>query len=152
MEVSFRRAEKDDLPAIIAMLADDALGQSREIISDPPDAAYLDAFARIDSDPNQFLAVMTEPGGAVIGTLQLSFLSHLARRGAMRCQIEAVRVASDARGGGLGEKMFRWAIDEARKRGCAMVQLTTDKARPEAHAFYEKLGFEATHLGFKLAL
>ena len=151
MTPTFRRATQDDLPAIIAMLADDPLGQSREVVSDPVDSAYVEAFARIDSDPNQLLAV-AERDGTVIGTLQLSFLTHLARRGAIRAQIEAVRAARTARGEGLGEAMFRWAIDKARARGCHMVQLTTDKARPDAHRFYERLGFEASHIGYKLGL
>jgi GNAT superfamily N-acetyltransferase len=151
-EFVFRRATQDDLPAIVAMLAYDELGKSREILSDPVDHAYVAAFEIIDSDPNQLLTVTTRPDGRVIGTLQLTFLTHLARRGAMRAQIEAVRVASNERGGGVGEKMFRWAIAEARSRGCTLVQLTTDQRRPDAHAFYGKLGFTPSHLGFKLAL
>lgn len=151
MTPTFRRATQDDLPAIIAMLADDPLGQNRELVSDQVDRAYVEAFARIDRDPNQLLAV-AERDGAVIGTLQLSFLTHLARRGAIRAQIEAVRVARTARSEGLGEAMFLWAIDEARARGCHMMQLTTDKARPDAHRFYEKLGFEASHVGYRLGL
>ncbi len=151
-ELLFRRARRDDLPRIVAMLADDALGKTREVLSDPVDPAYVAAFDAIDSDPNQFLAVATRKDGRVIGTLQLTFLTHLARRGAKRAQIEAVRVASTERGGGVGEKMFRWAIAEARARGCAMVQLTTDKRRPDAHAFYARLGFTPSHLGLKLSL
>lgn len=150
-DLNFRRARLGDLQAIVAMLADDELGRAREVVSDPVDPAYVAAYERIDADPNQLLAVM-EREGRVIGTLQLSFLTHLARQGAIRAQIEAVRVAREARGKGLGEAMFRWAIDEARARGCHMVQLTSDKARPEAHGFYEKLGFEASHLGFKMGL
>lgn len=151
-EFVFRRAARDDLPDIVAMLADDDLGKSREILSDPVDQAYAAAFEIIDRDPNQLLTVTTRQDGQVIGTLQLSFLTHLARRGALRAQIEAVRVARTERGSEVGEKMFRWAIAEARSRGCAMVQLTTDRQRPDAHAFYSKLGFIPSHLGFKLAL
>jgi GNAT superfamily N-acetyltransferase len=151
-EVVFRRAVQDDLPAIVAMLADDDLGRSRETVSDPVDPAYVAAFGAIDKDPNQLLIVATGPDGRVIGTLQLTFLIHLALRGTRRAQIEAVRVASQARGGGIGEKMFLWAIAEARSRRCSMVQLTTDQRRPEAHAFYRKLGFIPSHTGFKLPL
>jgi GNAT superfamily N-acetyltransferase len=151
-EFVFRRATQDDLPDIVAMLADDVLGKSREILSDPVDQAYVAAFEIIDSDPNQLLTVTTRPDGRVIGTMQLTFLTHLAPRGAMRAQIEAVRVASNERGSGVGEKMFRWAIAEARSRGCTMVQLTTDQRRLEAHAFYSKIGFIPSHVGFKLAL
>jgi GNAT superfamily N-acetyltransferase len=151
-EPQFRRATRADLPAIIALLADDALGQGREVVSDPVDAAYVTAFDRIDCDPNQMLAVMTDAQGQVIGTLQLTYLAHLARRGALRAQIEAVRVARVARGQGLGAQMFHWAIGQARAQGCALVQLTTDNARPEAHDFYRRLGFVGSHLGFKLAL
>ena len=148
----FRRATRADLPAIIALLADDALGQGREVVSDPVDTAYVTAFERIDRDPNQMLAVMTDADGQVIGTLQLTYLAHLARRGALRAQIEAVRVARSARGQGLGAQMFAWAIAQARAQGCALVQLTTDNARPEAHDFYRRLGFVGSHVGFKLAL
>jgi GNAT superfamily N-acetyltransferase len=109
------------------------------------------AFDAIDADPNQLLAVMVEDDQP-IGTLQISFIPGLARRGAWRGQIEAVRVASDRRSEGLGEKMFAWAIAECRKRGCAFVQLTTDRHRADAHRFYERLGFEPTHIGYKLTL
>jgi GNAT superfamily N-acetyltransferase len=147
----FRRATKADLPAIIALLADDKLGQGREDAADPPNPAYVSAFAAIEADANQFLAVVEE-AGTVIGCLQLSFIPGLSRLGLWRGQIEAVRIAAGRRGDGLGRQMFKWAIAECRARGCGLVQLTTDKQRPEARLFYESLGFVASHEGMKLAL
>lgn len=147
----FRRAREADLPAIVALLADDELGRTREDATMPPNAKYRAAFAAIDRDPNQYLAV-AERDGAVIGCLQLSFIPGLSRLGLWRGQIESVRIASDARGGGLGRAMFEWAIGECRRRGCGLVQLTTDKARPDARRFYESLGFTASHEGMKRSL
>jgi ribosomal protein S18 acetylase RimI-like enzyme len=147
----FRSATLADLPAIIALLADDKLGQGREDATDPPNAAYLAAFGAIDADTNQFLAVVEE-AGRVIGCLQLSFIPGLSRLGMWRGQIESVRIAADRRGDGFGRQMFAWAIAECRARGCGLVQLTTDKQRPEALGFYESLGFVASHEGMKLAL
>ena len=146
-----RRAERADLPAIIRLLADDMLGRSRETVSDPPAREYLDAFDAIDRDSNQLLAVMVD-GSEVVATLQLTFLPGLARRGALRGQIESVRVASTRRGEGLGERLFDWAIAECRRRGCSVVQLTTDRSRSDAHRFYDRLGFEPSHIGYKLNL
>lgn len=144
-----RRARVTDLPAILALLADDALGAGRE---DPTDIArYRAAFDQIDADPAQLLAV-AEVAGRVVGTLQLTFIPGLSRGGALRGQIEAVRVARDQRGAGLGRAMMDWAIAECRDRGCALVQLTTDRARPDAHRFYDGLGFVPSHLGYKLTL
>lgn len=133
------------------MYADDDLGSTREIVSDPPDGDYLEAFRQIDSDRRQRLVVV-EDDGELVATLQLSFLPHLVLRGGQRAQIEAVRVRSDRRGSGLGEVVFRWAIDEAREQGCRLVQLTTNASRTDAHRFYERLGFEASHVGMKLTL
>ena len=151
MPVTFRRAVACDLPAIVALLADDALGSRREDASLPLHADYLAAFAAIERDPNQLMAV-AERGGTVLGCLQLSFIPGLSRHGAWRGQIEGVRIAAAERGGGLGRRMFAWAIAECRRRGCGLVQLTTDKARPEARRFYAALGFVASHEGMKLAL
>jgi GNAT superfamily N-acetyltransferase len=150
-EIAFRRATEEDVAAIVAMLADDPLGAAREDISTPLAQAYVTAFRAIDADPNQHLAVMTEDG-AVVGTLQLTFIAGLSRKGALRGQIEAVRVAAGKRGAGLGQKLFEWAIAECRARGCRTVQLTTDKSRADAHRFYDRLGFKASHVGYKLAL
>ena len=148
---TFRTAAATDLPAIVAMLADDSLGANRETLEDPPAACYRDAFAAIAADPNQLLLLM-ESGGRIVGFLQLSFIPGLSRRGAWRGQIESVRIASDARGGGFGRAMFAHAIDLCRARGCSLVQLTTDKSRADARRFYEQLGFVATHEGMKLDL
>ena len=150
-DIAFRRAVRADIPAIVAMLADDPLGAAREDISTPGAPAYQDAFNAIDADPNQFLAVMTLDG-AVVGTLQLTFIAGLSRKGALRGQIEAVRVSAGHRGEGLGQRLFEWAIEECRARGCSTVQLTTDKSRADAHRFYDRLGFEASHIGYKLTL
>jgi GNAT superfamily N-acetyltransferase len=149
--LKMRPARAADLPAIVAMLADDPLGATREELREPLPDAYLVAFAAISDDSNQMLAV-AERDGVVVGTLQLTFLPGLARKGAWRGQIEAVRVAASARGIGLGKSMFGWSIEECRQRGCDLVQLTSDNARPNAHRFYEALGFVASHAGFKLTL
>jgi ribosomal protein S18 acetylase RimI-like enzyme len=151
MPVTFRRAESRDLPAVVAMLADDALGSTREDPRLPLAAAYLDAFAAIEADPNQFLAV-AEEDGAVAGTLQLTFLPGLSHMGAWRGQIEAVRIAAARRGSGLGAQMIEWAVEQCRARGCRMVQLTTSTSRKDAQRFYERLGFRHTHAGYKLSL
>lgn len=144
-----RRAAPGDLAAIVALLADDELGATRETPGDL--APYREAFAVIDADPHQ-LYVVAEREGQVRGTLQLSFLPGLSRRGATRAQIEAVRVHSEERGGGLGTTLITWAVEEARRRGSRMVQLTTDASRADARRFYQKLGFTASHVGFKLFL
>jgi GNAT superfamily N-acetyltransferase len=148
-ELTFRRATADDVATIVAMLADDALGAKRESLDDP--APYQDAFRAIDGDARQYLAV-AERDGENVGTLQLTFIPGLSLKGAIRAQIEGVRVASAARGTGLGSQLIEWAVEEARARGCRMVQLTTNNARTDAHRFYEKLGFEPTHIGFKRML
>ncbi|WP_282609366.1 GNAT family N-acetyltransferase [Pelagibius sp. Alg239-R121] len=149
--MAFRPAEAKDLSNIVALLADDELGQSRELPGPPLDPQYLSAFEAIDKDPNQLLAVV-EREGVLIGCLQLTFIPGLSRRGMWRGQIESVRIASSCRGEGLGGQMFRWAIEQCRARKCGLVQLTTDKTRPDAFKFYEKLGFVASHEGMKLSL
>ncbi|TIP03433.1 MAG: GNAT family N-acetyltransferase [Mesorhizobium sp.] len=148
--ISIRRAREADVAVIVAMLADDALGRAREDASLPLAQPYLNAFAAIDRDPNQLLAVAD--GDGVIGTLQITFLAGLSQRGAWCGQIEAVRVASSRRGEGLGQRLLEWAIDKCRERGCRVVQLTTNKSRTDAHRFYERLGFKASHIGYKLEL
>ena len=149
-DVIFRTATEDDLPAIVALLADDVIGAARETAAGE-DAAYRSAFAAIAADPRNHL-IVADAGGEVAGTLQLTFIPGLSRRGAERAQIEAVRVAAAYRGRGLGHQMIAWAVDQARTRGCRLVQLTSDKRRTDALRFYESLGFEATHEGFKLPL
>lgn len=145
--MQFRRATRDDLAAIIALLADDELGATRENGSVD---GYLAAFAAIDADPNQLLAVAD--AGAVIGCMQLTFIPGLSRRGAWRGQIESVRTARARRGEGIGDAFLRWAIETCRARGCRLVQLHSDKRRTAAHRFYERHGFTASHEGMKLEL
>lgn len=147
----FRRATIADLPEIVKLLVDDELGRQREELGPPPSPKYEQAFIAINSDPNQFLAV-AEQGGVLVGCLQLSFIPGLSRVGLWRGQIESVRIASSRRGSGLGRTLIEWAIQECRNRGCGLVQLTTDKARPDALRFYESLGFSASHIGLKLTL
>jgi len=146
-----RRARREDLGAIVALLADDPLGSSRETLSDPPAPEYASAMEAIESDPNQFLAVMVD-GEEVIGTLQLTFIQGLSRRGLKRGLVEAVRIASSRRSEGLGAELFKWAIEKCRNQGCQIVQLTTDRTRTDAHRFYDRLGFEPSHIGYKLML
>ncbi len=150
-----RPANRADLPHILRLLADDRLGANREDTSDM--APYERAFEAIDADPAHLLVVgeLLEPGalaGPVMATFQLSFLPGLSRRGSWRSQIEAVRVGTELRGHGVGVAMVKWAAEESRRRGCSLMQLTTDKSRTDAHRFYERLGFAASHEGMKLTL
>ena len=148
----FRRARESDLPAIIAMLADDALGRSREVVSDPVDERYRAAFAAIVADENQLLAVAVNADDQPVGCLQLTFIPGLSRSGMWRGQIESVRITETERGTGLGTRFIKWAIGVCRDRGCKLVQLTSDKSRADSIRFYERLGFMASHEGMKLTL
>ncbi|HEX7743781.1 MAG TPA: GNAT family N-acetyltransferase [Micromonosporaceae bacterium] len=180
-EVIFRKARRTDVPEIVALLADDPLGAGREAVRNEAvgneavgdkavgdkavgngavgdgavgngvDAAYWRAFEAIDADPSNAL-VVADRDGEVVGTMQLTFIPGLSRRGAERAQIEGVRVRADQRGTGLGRRMIEWAIERARERDCRLVQLTTDKSRTDAHRFYASLGFQASHEGMKLNL
>jgi len=143
-----RSATRDDLPAIVAMLFDDDLGRTREIVSDPVDPAYVAGFEAIAADPNQHL-VVAELDGKVVGTMQLSYLPGIQFRGGWRQQVEAVRIDSSIRGQGLGGQMMDWAIDQARQRGCMIVQLSSQNDRTDAHRFYERLGFDRDHVQMK---
>lgn len=148
-DVVIRTATAADVPGIVSMLVDDELGATRE---SPDDLTpYRTAFAAIDADPHQHL-VVAESNGQLIGTLQLTVIPGLSRRGASRGLVEGVRVAAAARGTGLGTTLLEWSIDKSRALGCSLVQLTSDKARVDAHRFYERLGFTASHEGFKLQL
>lgn len=147
--LTIERALKTDVEAIVAMLADDPLGAQRETPGDL--SRYIEAFEVIDADPHQYLAVARR-NGRVVGTLQLTVLPGLSRQGATRAQIEAVRVHTDERGSGLGSDLLEWAEREARGRGCVMLQLTSDVKRQDAHRFYERLGYEPSHIGFKKRL
>ncbi|RAO14886.1 GNAT family N-acetyltransferase [Micromonospora noduli] len=148
-DVIYREAARTDLPAVIALLADDVLGKARDFTE--VDEAYERAFAAIDADPRNQL-IVAEQAGELVGCLQITYIPGLGRHGSERSLIESVRVRSDRRGQGLGRDLMTWAIDRARERGCALVQLTTDKTRGDAHRFYLGLGFVASHEGMKLAL
>jgi len=149
--IAIRKAAAADVAAIVSMLADDALGAQREDASLPLRDSYRNAFAAIDADPNQLLAVV-EHDGEIIGCMQISFIPGLSRMGMWRGQIESVRIASHIRGGGIGRQMIGWAIEQCRERGCGLVQLTTDKSRSDALRFYQSLGFTDSHDGLKLSL
>lgn len=147
--MTIRPAERTDVFFIVKMLADDELGQKREQFEDPLPDVYYQAFAVIDQDPHQELMVVEEKE-EVIGVFQLTFIPYLTYQGGVRAQIEGVRIRKDQRGRGLGQTMFEWAIARAKEKGAHLLQLTTDKKRPDALRFYEKLGFKATHEGMKL--
>ncbi|MFJ7246986.1 GNAT family N-acetyltransferase [Kitasatospora sp. NPDC098652] len=147
--LTIRRAGEGDLPAIVAMLADDPLGATRE---SPDDLTpYRTAFTRIDHDPHQHL-VVAERAGRVVGTLQLTVIPGLSRAGSTRTIIEAVRIHAEERGSGLGTELIEWAVERSRELGADLVQLTSDATRTDAHRFYERLGFTASHIGFKRKL
>jgi len=148
-EETIRQARPGDVPMIVALLADDDVGAGRE---SPDDLApYARAFALIDADPSEYL-VVAEVDGEIVGTLQLSLLPGMSRRGGLRAQVEGVRIARSHRRLGLGETLLRWAVEEARARGCALIQLTTDKTRADARRFYDRLGFTPSHEGYKRQL
>jgi len=147
--LTIRRATRADIPAIVHLLADDPFGQQRERDQDPVPDVYYDAFERIDDDPRNELVVV-EAHGEVIGALQLTLLPYLTYQGGTRAQIEAVRVDRRYRGQGVGHALFVWAIERARHAGCHLVQLTTNANRDDAHRFYARLGFVASHIGMKL--
>lgn len=150
-EPVFRSATRADLPAIVALLADDPLGATRERLEDPLPAPYEEAFAAIEANPNDELIVASLEG-EVVGVLQLTFIPGLSRLGSWRAQVEGVRVSGAHRSAGLGRRLIEEAIRRARDRGCRLVQLTSDKSRVDALRFYERLGFVASHEGFKLQL
>jgi GNAT superfamily N-acetyltransferase len=149
--MEFRTATEADLPAIVRLLADDELGRGRELAADPLPREYHDAFAAMTGQAgNRMIVAVVE--GMVVGCLQLTLIHGLSRRGMARAQIEAVRVARGRQGAGIGGALLRHAIELARDQGCGLVQLTTDRSRGDAHRFYERLGFVASHVGMKLAL
>ena len=150
--MKIRKALRTDVPAIIAMLANDKLGKTRERYEEPLPSFYYAAFDLIQKDPNQELMVLEDQNAQIMGTLQLSFLQYLTYQGGIRAQIEQVRVHEKYRGQGLGQFLFEWAIQRAKEKGAHLLQLTTDKKRPEALLFYENLGFKASHEGMKLHL
>jgi len=146
--MKIRVAGRDDVTAIVALLADDELGQRRE---GGPLRTYLEAFEAIDADPRNLL-VVAEDCGEVVATLQLTFMPSLSHQGGERAQIEAVRVAGSRRTEGIGRVLVGWAVERARERGCRVVQLMSDRTRGDAHRFYESMGFVASHVGMKLDL
>lgn len=149
---TLRRATASDVGAIVSLLADDQLRAPVESSTLRARAPYDRAFEAIDADPAQLLVVAESPAGEIVATMQLTSIPGLARAGALRLQIEAVRVHSSLRGNGLGGAMIGWAVGEGRRRGARLVQLTSDQSRQSAHRFYERLGFEPSHVGFKLTL
>ena len=151
MNLDFRIATESDISDLVKLLADDDLGTKREDISVPLNQGYMEAFHSIEADSNNELTVV-ESNGDLAGMLQLTFIPYLTHTGSWRCLIEGVRIANNYRGQGLGAKFISWAINRAAEKNCSIVQLTSDKQRPEALRFYESIGFQATHEGFKLKL
>jgi len=150
-EIKFRSAKESDLSAIIHMLADDHLGTARESIETFPGDSYHQAFNAIDKDPNHEL-IVAELNGEIIGTLHLMFLPSISFKGGLRSQVESVRVKQNYQSQGIGSKMMHYAIERAKARGAHLMQLTTHESRTDAHRFYERLGFKASHLGMKFPL
>lgn len=150
--MNIRRATPTDVPHIVQMLANDELGRLREDFRNPLPNSYYKAFDNIANDPNQELVVIENGDGDVIGTLQLSFIQYLTYQGGIRAQIEAVRVHEQYRKKGIGRQLFLWAIERSKEKGAHVVQLTTDKKRPDALEFYKSLGFKDSHEGMKLHL
>ena len=150
-EVLFRLATRDDVPSIVRLLADDDLGSQREQDENPLPESYYSAFEQIHNDPNHEL-IVAERGGEVIGTLHLMFLPSISFQGALRSQVESVRVDKRFQNQGIGSEMMKWTIDRAQQRGAQVMQLTTHNTRVDAHRFYERLGFKGSHLGMKLSL
>ncbi len=150
-DLIFRSAAPDDLDPLIALLKDDAIAASRKTKPGDEGSAYADAFQAIMDDPNNDL-IVAEQNGMVIGFLQITFIPGLGRKGALRMQIEPVRIAAEHQNKGAGTALMQHAIELGHDRGAALAQLTTDKRRTEAHRFYERLGFEASHAGYKMVL
>nr|WP_201715673.1 GNAT family N-acetyltransferase [Rossellomorea arthrocnemi] len=150
-ELHFRQAVERDVDRIVEMLADDVLGSKRERYEHPLPESYIQAFKAIDSDPNNELVVACD-GEKIVGVQQITFTPYLTHQGGWRATIEGVRTSASVRGEGVGTKLIQWAIGRAEERGCHLIQLTTDKQRPDALRFYERLGFQATHEGLKLKL
>jgi ribosomal protein S18 acetylase RimI-like enzyme len=148
--VKIRPARSDDIAAIVAMLADDALGRGRERLEDPLPPAYFQAFERVERDPNIQLVVAEGESGEVVGCLQLCILPGLSSQGASRALIEDVRVATHCRSRGIGEQLVQWAIAEAQSKGCKLVELLTHNTRVDAQRFYKRLGFQASHVGMTI--
>jgi GNAT superfamily N-acetyltransferase len=149
MNVNFRKANRSDVPHIVQLLAEDTIGMTREQYKEPLPQSYYAAFDVINADKNNWL-IVAELDNKIIGTLQLTFITYLTYQGGKRALIEGVRTDKSVRGKGIGRAMLEWAIQKAKEEGCHVVQLTTDKRRPDALEFYKKLGFVASHEGLKL--
>ncbi|MCP3472791.1 GNAT family N-acetyltransferase [Bradyrhizobium sp. CCGUVB1N3] len=145
--ISIRRARREDVAAIVAMLADDHLGRARERLEEPLPESYLGAFDAVDKNPGLTLVVAVDGTGRVVGCLQLAILPGLSSQGGSRGLLEDVRVASDCRSRGIGEQLVQWAVAEARAKGCNLVELLTHQSRTDAQRFYKRLGFTASHVG-----
>lgn len=150
-DINFRMATEQDLDKIVEMLADDVLGRKRERYEHPLPDSYKKAFQAIASDPNNELVVAYQ-GDEIVGVQQITFIPYITHQGGWRATIEGVRTASSSRSKGVGTELIKWGIKRAKELGCHLVQLTTDKERPDAMRFYETLGFKATHEGLKLKL
>jgi GNAT superfamily N-acetyltransferase len=150
--MKFRKATTKDVIRIVEMLVEDELGKTRETFQNPLPTEYHNAFKNIDNDPNQELIVVENENAEIIGTMQLSFIQYLTYRGGLRAQIEAVRIRKDKRGNGIGKMMFEWAVNRTKERNAHLLQLTTDKKRPNAIQFYKDIGFKSTHEGMKMHL
>ena len=148
--VTVRRARRDDIGIIVALLADDPLGSARERLEDPLPPSYLRAFEMLEQDPHVQLVVAEDGDGAVIGCLQLCILPGLSSQGASRGLIEDVRVAAHCRSRGIGEQLVQWAVAEARARHCKLIELLTHRTRVDAQRFYARLGFQPSHVGMTL--
>ena len=148
--ITIRRARRDDVDAIVGMLADDPLGSARERLEDPLPPSYFRAFEALEADPNIHLMVAQDGEGAVVGCLQLCILPGLSSQGASRGLIEDVRVATHCRSRGIGEQLVQWAVAEARARGCKLIELLTHNSRVDAQRFYKRLGFAPSHVGMTL--
>jgi len=151
MQLKFRQATREDLPEIVRMLADDFLGATRERYENPLPESYIKAFEEIEADKNNEL-IVAETSGAIVGTLQITFTPSISFQGGKRATVESVRVDKKYRGQGIGKELMLWAIERVKEENCVAIQLTTNAERPDAHRFYENLGFKNSHLGMKLYL
>ncbi|MDB5443105.1 MAG: family acetyltransferase [Phenylobacterium sp.] len=150
--IRIRQARREDVDAIVALLAGDDLGAGREVVSDPPAPAYLQAFGKIAADPRNLLAAAEDASGRIVGTLQLTFIPGLSNQGAELALLQAVRITAELRGQGLGRRLVAWAMGEARRRGCQAMELLSHNSRVDAQRFYERLGFVKSHVGMRRAL
>lgn len=150
--IRIRQARREDVAAIVALLADDHLGAGREMVSDPPGAAYLEAFEKLAADRRNLLAVAEDASGRIVGTMQLTLIPGLSNQGAELALLQAVRIAAGLRGQGLGGQLVAWAMDEARRGGCKVMELLSHNSRTDAQRFYEQLGFVKSHVGMRRAL